>query len=80
MSHVSPKKLRESKGVNIAEIELCYVVETSVRIYPLMQVAPRALNLQTPKYQCCYHIDKATAFAADLWDPRVGCLDARMLG
>ena len=24
-------------------------------------------------------IEKATASAADLWDPRLGCLDARML-
>ena len=25
------------------------------------------------------NIEKATASAADLWDPRLGCLDARML-
>ena len=25
------------------------------------------------------YIEKATASAADLWDPRLGCLDARML-
>ena len=25
------------------------------------------------------HIEKATASAADLWDPRLGCLDAWML-
>ena len=27
-----------------------------------------------------YIIEKATASAADLWDPRLGCLDAWMLG
>ena len=26
------------------------------------------------------HIEKATTSAADLWDPRNGCLDAWMLG
>ena len=26
------------------------------------------------------YIEKATASAADLWDPRLGCLDAWMLG
>ena len=26
------------------------------------------------------YIEKADASAADLWDPRLGCLDARMLG
>ena len=33
-------------------------------------------------YICVYmymYIEKATASAADLWDPRLGCLDAWML-
>ena len=35
-------------------------------------------------YVCIYiyiyiYIEKATASAADLWDPRLGCLDAWML-
>ena len=28
----------------------------------------------------CVYIEKATASAADLWDPRLGCLDDWMLG
>ena len=30
-------------------------------------------------YEHIIYIEKATASAADLWDPRLGCLDARML-